>query len=302
MNLNENNVKNRGKGMSIGIIGLGKLGCSLAIGLKKEGFTISGLCSKSINSLQFANEILGTNFENNLFDTVKNSSIVFITVSDSAISSVASETSYNLGNEDIKDKVFIHCSGALSTSVLEPLAYKGGHIASLHPIQTFADKEMGWKGLYSIYYGFEGSNYAYESIKPIIISFKGKILNIEKKDKPIYHAAACIVSNYLVTLAYIGGYLFETLGLEFDEGVEALKPLMDKTKSNIDSLGAINALTGPISRGDAETVENHIKAIQEKAPKILNAYKALGKITIEIGLENGTINIEDAERLNKLLQ
>lgn len=110
------------------------------------------------------------------------------------------------------------------------------------------------------------------------------------------------MSNYLVTLAYIGGYLFETLGLEFDEGVEALKPLMDKTKSNIDSLGAINALTGPISRGDAETVENHIKAIQEKAPKILNAYKALGKITIEIGLENGTINIEDAERLNKLLQ
>lgn len=288
--------------MSIGIIGLGKLGCSLAIGLKKEGFMISGLFSKSADSVQFINDKLGTSFKNNLIDTVKSSDIVFITVSDSSIADVAYEISCNLENENIRDKIFIHCSGALSTSVLEPLANKGGHTVSLHPIQTFADKEMGWRGLYGIYYGFEGCKEALESIKTVVLAFKGKILNINKEDKPVYHAAACIASNYFVTVVYIAGCLLESIGLEFEDGVEALKPLIDKTKSNIDTFGPINALTGPISRGDTETVEGHINTIAEKKPEILDTYKALSKITVEIGLKKGTISSEEAERLNKLLR
>lgn len=288
--------------MSIGIIGLGKLGCSLAMGLKKEGFIISGLFSRTTDSVQFANDRLGTSFENNLIDTVKGSDIVFITVSDSSICYVAEEIASNFGEKSIENKIFIHCSGAVSTSVLESLRQKGAYTASLHPMQTFADKEMGWKGLYGIYYGFEGCKVAYESVKPIVLAFKGKILNINKEDKPIYHAAACIASNYLATLTYITGRLLESIGFEFEDGIEALKPLMDKTKSNIDTLGPINALTGPISRGDIETVEGHIKTIKEKEPEILDVYKTLGMITVEIGLKKGTINNEEAERLIKLLR
>ncbi|NSW89592.1 MAG: DUF2520 domain-containing protein [Firmicutes bacterium] len=287
--------------MGIGIIGLGKLGCSLAVGLKKEGYIISGLYSKSADSVKFANAKLDTNFENSLVDTVEKSEIVFITVPDSSIVNVVMEISSGLSRESICNKVFIHCSGALSSHVLELLEEKGAYTGSLHPVQTFADKETGWKGLYGIYYGFEGNNRAYEIIKPIILSFKGKVLNINEKYKSLYHAAACIVSNYFVTLAYIAGHLFESIGAESDEGIKALKPLIEKTLYNIDSLGPVNALTGPISRGDIETVAGHIEAIKEKNPEILDVYKALGRITVEIGLEKGTIHDEQAELLKRLL-
>jgi len=287
--------------MRIGIIGLGKLGSSLAIGLKKEGFIISGLCSKTDESVNYINSILGENFKNSIENAVNNADIIFVTVPDDAIENVAYEISKKIREDLICGKVFIHCSGVLSSIVFETLKNKGAYSCSLHPMQTFADKERGWQGLYGIYYGFEGDNKAREIIMPIILSFKGKVLDIDKEIKPLYHAAACISSNYLTALLYAAGCLFEKCGVELRVGLDALMPLVVNTINNIKAIGPVNALTGPISRGDAGTVATHIDAMKKIIPELLEIYNALGMLTVRLSLDKGSISKEQALKIENLL-
>jgi len=79
----------------------------------------------------------------------------------------------------------------------------GAYTGSLHPIQSVADKDSGWKKLYNIYYGFEGCEEALKHALTVVKSFEGKLIKIKEQDKTLYHAAACIISNYTVTLSYV---------------------------------------------------------------------------------------------------
>lgn len=286
--------------MKIGIIGAGKVGCALAIGLKQCGYTISGVYSKNHKSVELLNETLGEAFENILFVTVKHSDVLFITVPDKNIQSIVKEICKKQ-SIDLCKKVFFHCSGAVSSAVLNALAEKGCYTASFHPIQTFAEKKDGWKGLYNIYFGFEGSKEAESCAERIVQSLSGKILHINEKDKPIYHAAACMLSNYTVALAYVVEGLLKKIGIDAETGIKAFAPLIIKTVENITADGSVNALTGPVSRGDTSVIEGHIDALKKLDTKALDIYRVLGKVTIDAALCKKSINNETAEILyNKL--
>ncbi|MCX7745613.1 MAG: DUF2520 domain-containing protein [Clostridia bacterium] len=283
--------------MKIGIIGAGKVGSSLATGLKKNGFTVSGLYSRRDEPVKMLSDYLGIPYENNLVKTVQDADILLIAVSDSNISHIALEISDPLKMLNIKDKTFIHVSGALSSEELEVLAQHGGYTASLHPIQTFADSLEGWRGLYGIYYGFEGNEKALKVCERITDSFGGKIIKIKKDEKKIYHAALCILSNYMVALSYAAENLFESIGVDRKICMEAFMPIIKRTVSNIETLGSLSALTGPISRGDIGTVETHLWTLKERNPEVLEVYKTLGKVAVDIAFKKGTIKESDADTL-----
>lgn len=287
--------------MKVGIIGVGRVGSALAIGLSQEGITISGACSRNQKSVAALNNRLGTEFENILYLTVKNCDLVFITVPDTQIGSVAEKITEQASRKDLKDKYFLHCSGALSSDVLECIKRKGGYIGCLHPIQTFADRENGWKGLYNIYFGFEGSTEVRSKCEHIVNLFESKTITIEKGDKPIYHAAACVLSNYTVVLSYIAEKMLSSIGIDSETALKAFGPLIRKTVENVITKGSIKALTGPISRGDYKVVEEHMKEIKEKIPEVLQVYKILGKTAVEMALNNGSIDSEKIEKLCKIL-
>jgi len=285
--------------LKIGIIGTGKVGCALAIGLKNIGFEISGLYSRSIDPVKLLNSTIKTELENDLLLTVNNSEVIFLTVPDDVLKSVAKEISNAI--EDLKGKTFFHCSGALTSDVLDPLKQNGGETASLHPIQTFADKENGWIGLVHICFGFEGCEVSLRTAQVIVNALSSKILIINKENKMLYHAAASILSNYMVTLSYIAGDLLVKAGIDRNIGFEAFLPLIGKTVKNIELLGSVDALTGPISRGDLKTINEHVKSIKEKAPEVLDVYKVLGNKTVGIALKMGSISEEAADELKRLL-
>ena len=288
--------------MKIGIIGAGRMGCALALGLKQKGFTISGIYSRNEESARALSGKLDNSCCDSLTGTVKNANVIFIAVPDNAIESVASEIASIAGHAGIWGKTFFHCSGGLTSEVLNPLEKLGGYTGSFHPIQTFADKENGWKGLENSYFGFEGSSEARKDADTIIRAFGGRILDVRKEDKPLYHAAACILSNYLVTLSWVAGNLFSTIGIDHDAGVKALMPLLEKTVKNIDTMGSLNALTGPISRGDYGVVQGHVKALQQKSPGTVDLYKILGRAAVEMALKRGSICEEDSDKLNEVLR
>lgn len=286
--------------LKIGIIGAGRVGCALAIGLKEKGFEIAGIYSRSGNSVEYLNSRLGINVINDIFPTVQNSDAIFITVPDGQINGVAEKININI--RDVRGKIFLHCSGASTSDELALLHDAGAHIGSLHPIQTFADSENGWKGLDNIYFGFEGSEKSLIFARVIVNAFNSKLLIIDKENKTLYHAAASMLSNYTVTLSYIAGKLLGKAGIETAAGMEAFMPLMKRTVENITASGSAAALTGPISRGDVKTVEAHIIKIKEETPELLEVYKALGRKTIEIAALKGSITSEYAEKLKDLFK
>ena len=97
----------------------------------------------------------------------------------------------------------------------------------------------------------------------------GKPFTVAEKDRPLYHAAACIASNYLVTLMYLSQQLYMTLGLSADEARRTFWPLVQGTITNIEQKGIPDALTGPVSRGDRGTILKHLEAMQSGMPAAL---------------------------------
>lgn len=271
--------------MNAGIIGAGKLGSALAIALSKAGFCICGIYSKSEESCQLLCRKLNIDVANNLGTVVRKSDVIFVCLPDNDIENMALRIASHFEPELIRSKVFFHVSGALTTEVLKPLENLGAFTGSFHPIQTFADRENGWEKLYDCFFGFEGCNEAGECAETIVGRLNGRLIFISKEHKPLYHAAACIISNYTVTLFHIMFKMLIRTGMNEDAAVNAFMPLLKNTVDNIEGLGYISALTGPISRGDHKVVEQHLKSLSYEIPEVEDIYRLLGRETVDIALK-----------------
>ena len=110
------------------------------------------------------------------------------------------------------------------------------------------------------------------------------------------------VSNYFVALVDYGLQFYQALGADKQETLKALLPLIKGTLQNIETLGTTEALTGPIARGDVETIRGHIEAMQKKTPELLGLYKELARHTVSVARDKGSITREKAEELLGLVK
>jgi predicted short-subunit dehydrogenase-like oxidoreductase (DUF2520 family) len=118
----------------------------------------------------------------------------------------------------------------------------------------------------------------------------------------LYHAAAVVASNYLVTLMDLVFGLAEPAGIARSEALKAMAPLIHGTLANIEKVGIPEALTGPIARGDSQIVARHLEQIQDQAPGLLELYKTLGRHTVSIALAKKSLSDQAALELEKLLR
>lgn len=287
--------------MKIGIIGAGKTGAAFALALHGRGAEIIGVYSRTAHSVEFISGRLGKAFVNDILQTVREADIVLLAVPDSVITDCAVNINNTCAAADIKGRIFLHCSGALTSAALEPLAESGGFTGSLHPVQTFANKEDGWKGMYGIYFGYEGMPEAREKAEYLVKALDGALLNLKPEAKPLYHAAACILSNYTVALSHVAGMLLDTAGIGKELGTRAFMPLLRNTVENIAAEGSLNALTGPVSRGDIITVAGHLNAMRDRNDGIPELYRVLGRITVGLAIEKGSIDEARAKLLLEAL-
>ena len=131
------------------------------------------------------------------------------------------------------------------------------------------------------------------SAQPFIISTEGKIF---------YHAAAVAASNYLVTLMELSFQLMVASRVPESEAFAVLKPLIQGTLANIETIGIPDALTGPVARGDIEIVEKHLSAIRRLSPDLAARYARLGADTVPIALAKGSLGQDAAMRLMALFK
>jgi len=287
----------KGKIIKIGFIGAGTVGTVLANGLSKNGYKVVAVSSRSLSSAtNLAQTLNGCRASTNNQDVSDAAELVFVTTPDDAIAPVVSKVQWHTRQS------VVHCSGADSTIILEPAKKAGAHVGVFHPLQTFASAKQAMENM-------PGSTLAIEAEEPLLSILKdmadalgGHWIDIKSSDKVLYHAAAVIACNYLVTLVKLATDLWQTFNIPPQQATQALLPLIRGTINNIETIGIPKCLTGPIARGDSGTIKKHMNALQETAPSLLSTYRELGLQTIPLALAKGRINEQQAQELKTLLR
>jgi len=278
--------------MKISIIGAGRVGSCLAY-LLKENFEIIGLTGK-----KFKAEI---EKEFNVFDISENkkiakiADIIFITTSDDLIEKVSNEIFLD---ESIRYKYVFHCSGCHPSSILKKAKENNCFIGSIHPLQSVPDITQGIKNLKDAYFCIEGDSEAVEIAKKIVNYISGKFFIIDTKFKPLYHLGAVFSSNFINAVVFTTCEIYKKIGIgeDFNKIIEIISPLFTGSINGIKNVGIINSLTGPIVRGDTITINNHINAIKNFYPEILNTYRNLCQQTIKLARKS----VKDKKILKKI--
>ncbi len=167
----------------------------------------------------------------------------------------------------------LHLAGALTTDVLAPLHAVGYAVGSLHPLQTVADPWSGGERLMGSAYALAGEPAALAAGKRLVRVLRGHPIVIPPTRRPLYHAAAVFASNYFVALVAAAARLLTEAGVPEGEAIPAVLPLVRGTLENLEQLGVAAALTGPIARGDVDTVRLHLARL---SPGERALYSALG--------------------------
>lgn len=219
---------------------------------------------------------------------------VLVAVPDSRIAEVARR----LASLPLPPEIpVLHTSGALGSESLGPLAAAGVPVGSLHPLLALAHPEDGPERLTGAWFAVEGDPEAVRVAGWITGAAAGRVIEVPAGGKPLYHAAAVVASNYVVTLLAAAERIAKAAGLPQAEARQALTELATGAARNVHPDGPAAALTGPIVRGDAATVELHLA---ELSGPDRGLYSVLARETLALAREAG-LGIEDAGEMERIL-
>ncbi len=271
----------------ISIIGTGRVGRCLALALYRAGFNIKSIFNTTVSVAEKLAETTNPSLvKSSPESSGELASIVFICVPDDAIHSVATKISEL--TVDWSGHSFIHCSGARSADDLVPLSRRGARTASFHPIQTFP-LEPDTNVFHDIWISLQGDNKLLDLLAQYASGLGARSVRVSAEQKQQIHIAAVFACNYVVTLCGAAQKLLP----DDSQGLELLAPLMRQTLDGILSVGPEKALTGPLMRGDIQTLQNHLEALDDY-PELKKIYTSLGSYTVtllkEISAKPGNID------------
>ncbi|MGD0620937.1 MAG: DUF2520 domain-containing protein [Thermacetogeniaceae bacterium] len=281
----------------IGFIGCGRVGSALALLLQQAGYEVVGVASRRQTSAEILAERLGCPAIDGP-EVARRADALFLTTSDDAVATVSDALAGVAAFHD--GQIVLHLSGALTSEALAPAAAQGAITLSLHPIQSFASVEQAIAILPGSYFSIEGDSRGYDFAREVVARLKGQSFLLDSGAKVLYHVACVAASNYFVGLLASSLDLLEEADIPEEMRLPALLPLVAGTLNNIRTLGIPQALTGPIARGDAGTLEKHLTAL-EGLPEQLRIYLSLGLKTVDVARAKGTITPEQAKDLRLLL-
>jgi predicted short-subunit dehydrogenase-like oxidoreductase (DUF2520 family) len=206
--------------------------------------------------------------------------LLIIAVPDDQIPTVA--TSLAKVDWDTHSKpTVLHTSGALSASVLSPLREKNWSTGSLHPLVSVSEPKAGAKLLRGAFWSVEGDKRAIRLGRMIVRDLDGKSFSISSENKPLYHAAAVMVSGNVTALFDVALEMLGACGLTRREAQSALMPLLASAVRNLEQLDPAQALTGTFARGDVETVKRHLASLKNNRAA-LEIYRLLGLRSLDL--------------------
>lgn len=266
----------------IAVIGLGNWGSSLAYALRSmEPPVLREVIHASPAATIAHRGKKGAGlYAVRLADARLDASVLWLCVPDSQIAQVAHRLVQRVAGRPrgLRGQVVVHSSGALNVSVLEEAERAGASIASIHPVMTFPSRTP--VPLAGIPFGVEAGGGARRVLYRTIRQMGGEPFAIASSNKPLYHAASLFASPLLVSLIAAASDLARLSGVSDAHSRGMIQSIAAATLKNIRERGLKGSFSGPLARGDAETIHLHLAALRSH-PALAAAYSSLGLYALE---------------------
>ena len=284
---------------SVTIVGAGAVGGVLAKRLHEHGYPIDAVLSrKEESAILVAQEVEAPVASSHLRDLPDDTRLVVIAVPDDTIGMLAEHLAYLA--HPWKDTLVLHTSGALSSSILSPLGTRGAQLLGFHPLQTVT-RSSGPEALDNTYAGIEGQPAAVAAGIEIAVNIGMRYVVLSPESKMRYHLAASMASNFLVTLTAAAQQILTSLDIDRATAQRLLHPLMQTTLDNLAENPPEDVLTGPIVRGDLDTLTGHGLALRRYLPHLVPLYSALATETVPIAVRSSRLSPEQADDVLELI-
>ena len=278
--------------LRVGVIGAGRVGTVLAAALGRAGHRVVAASAVSDASVQRIARALPGAAVLPPADVIDAADLVLLTVPDDALGPLVSGLAAT--GAPLAGRLLAHASGRHGLAVLEPATRLGALPLALHPVMTFTGRPDDIEKLAGISFGVTAPGPLLPVAEALVMEMGGEPVPIAEESRELYHAALASSANHLVTLVAQARDLLGQAGVA-DPG-RLLGPLLFAALDNALRLGD-GALTGPVARGDADTVASHLRVLRAVAPETVPAYVALARLTADRALAAGSLAPGDAQRL-----
>lgn len=280
--------------LRIGLIGSGRVGVPMAAAWQRAGHRIVATTAISRQSKDRVGALLPGVLVKKPHDVSEDVDLLVLAVPDDVLPDLV-EGLVATGAITAGQMV-VHTSGRYGTNILKSVYGANGLPMAIHPVMTFTGTSIDIQRMVGAPFGVTAAEQLLPIAQALVVDLGGEPVVIPEEKRPHYHAALAWSSNFLATVVNQGKELVGALGVENPSFL--LTPLLTATLDNALRYGD-SALTGPISRGDADTVKAHLAVITD--PALRGAYLALARLTAERALAAGILDLVAAERLMDVL-
>jgi predicted short-subunit dehydrogenase-like oxidoreductase (DUF2520 family) len=268
------------------VVGAGRAGRALAHAMRVGGVDVVGMHGR-----RAAIDITHGAYP----PALTTASAVLVTVRDAELNGVLRDL---LSASIASDAVVLHASGTSEPPSLDELRAQGHACGTFHPLLPLTDPTRATEQLKRAWIGIDGDERARVASRELAAAIGARVVEIPAGEKARYHAAAVIASNFPVVLLAMATQLLTSVEIPDDAARGALGALLTATAENLGAMTPAAALTGPVARGDADTVRSHLVALAD-APEILEMYRVMSRAAIPIAIEGGAEKgkLEELSRL-----
>jgi predicted short-subunit dehydrogenase-like oxidoreductase (DUF2520 family) len=285
--------------LAVGVVGAGRAGTALGAALVRAGHAVVAVSAVSEASVARARTRFPDAVITEPAQVLRHADLVLLTVPDDALPGLVAGLAAT--GAPVQGRMLAHASGRHGLAVLEPATRLGGLPLALHPVMTFTGRADDVDRLTGTCFGVTAPDPLRPAAEALVIEMGGEPVFISEQNRNLYHAALAGAANHLITLVAQAADLLRTAGVA--EPARLLGPLLFASLDNALRFGDAG-LTGPVARGDAETVAAHVIAL-EAAPSASAAavagYIAMARLTADRALAAGLLKPADAERLLDVL-
>ncbi|HLI40256.1 MAG TPA: DUF2520 domain-containing protein [Streptosporangiaceae bacterium] len=279
--------------LKVGIVGAGRAGTALGVALARAGHAVVAACAVSDASVRRARENFPGAVITDAGQAARRADLVLLTVPDDVLPGLVAGLAAT--DAPLAGRMLAHASGRHGLAVLEPAARRGGLPLALHPVMTFTGRSDDVTRLRGTCFGVTAPGVLRQAAEALVLEMGGEPVFIPEEKRDLYHAAIAAAANHLMTLVTEAGDLLASAGVA--QPARLLGPLLSASLDNALRFGD-GGLTGPVARGDADTVAAHVAALRAAAsPAAVDAYVAMARLTADRALAAGVLKPADAERL-----
>ncbi len=270
--------------LRVGVIGAGRVGAVLASALRSHGHQIVSVAGESDASLRRIHDLLPGVLVEKPTAVARSCDVLLLTVPDDMLENVVTQLAASGALH--AGQYVVHTSGSHGLRVLEPARLVGARPVALHPAMTFTGSGRDLDRLPECVFGVTAGPAERDWVEQVVGELGGDVMWVAEEHRSLYHAGLAHGANHLVTLVSQAMELLGRAGA--DDPAAILRPLLEASLDNALTDGDA-ALTGPIVRGDVNTVRAHLAEIAATAPDTLASYVALAHDTLDRVVTDGRV-------------